>query len=89
MKRTRTASPNNLKTLLAAYRVTNESPANDLEDAIDGLEVNPGVMIFRVLKAVLADMRAEDEAAGRQVGAQPNAGHAVASPRGHRPHPAP
>ena len=65
MKRTRTASPNNLKTLLAAYRVTNEDPANDLEDAIDGMECDPGAMISRVLKAVLADMRAEDEAAAK------------------------
>ena len=65
MKRTRTASPNNLKTLLAAYRVTNENPANDLEVAINHMEGDPGVMISRVLKAVVADMRAEDEAVAK------------------------
>ncbi len=62
MKRTRTTSPNNLKTLLAAYRITNDSPADDLEDAIEVLDTN-NEMVIRTLKAVLADMRAEDEAA--------------------------
>lgn len=53
----------NFKIFFAAYRVTNTNPSDDLEDAIDNLEGDPGKMIFAVLKAVLADMRAEDEAA--------------------------
>ena len=55
-------NPKHLKTLLAAYRVTNTNPSDDLEDAIDSLETDND-MVFRTLKAVLADMRAEDEAA--------------------------
>ena len=54
---------NNLKTLIAAYRITSANPANDLKAAIDALTYDPGKMISAVLKAVLADMRAEDEAA--------------------------
>ena len=57
---------NNLKTLLAAYRVTSTDPANDLEDAIGGLETDSD-MVLRTIKAVLADLRAEDEAAKKPV----------------------
>jgi len=78
----RTITKNNLKTLIAAYRVTNTNPTDDLEACFarvkDMLEVSIGEadsdaaaaccksdaqIASKVLDAVIADMRADDDAA--------------------------